>query len=319
MLHRRILRTARAEAHPGGLQRLAGVAPLVGLGEYWAGDVAGNANVVRGAVDAWNAGDMDRLRTFYDPDVVVVRPLPDWSDAPPEVTGGRDELMRAFAQIREPWDATDVLEVLGDLVTTGDRVIARHRWKAEGHGPPLSVELTYVHTVRNARIVEIEIFWDYNEALEAVGLREQAMSQQNVEVVRCSLEAWNESADAFELVDRFYDPDADHYPVRKFPEARPCHGRDEIAQFQADYLSAWDRYEAVINDLIAVGDDRVLAHTTVRGEGRESGVKLDGDLYHCYWLRHQRILRLEDHLTLTGALRALGLSGDSLEAAGLRE
>jgi len=48
-------------------------------------------------------------------------------------------------------------------------------------------------------------------------------------------------------------------------------------------------------------------------------VKLDGDLYHCFWLRHQRIFRVEDHLTLTGALRALGLSGDSLEAAGLRE
>jgi ketosteroid isomerase-like protein len=130
-----------------------------------------NVEVVRGAVDAWNARDMDRLATFYDPDVVV-RPLPDWPDAPPEVTVGRDELMRAFAQIREPWDATDVLEILGDLVTVGDRVIVRHRWKAEGHGPPMSMELTYVHAVRNGRIVEIEIFWDHTEALEAVGLRE---------------------------------------------------------------------------------------------------------------------------------------------------
>jgi hypothetical protein len=75
---------------------------------------------------------------------IVVRPLPDWPDAPPQVTGGRDELMRVFAQIREPWEATDVLEVLGDLVTAGDRVIARYRWKAEGHGPPMSMELTYV-------------------------------------------------------------------------------------------------------------------------------------------------------------------------------
>jgi hypothetical protein len=145
------------------------------------------------------------------------------------------------------------------------------------------------------------------------------MSQENVEVVRSAIEAWGEFTNTGELVDRFWDPDADYYPVRKFPEARPCHGRDEIARFMTDYLSAWDRYEAVIKDLIAVGDNRVLAHTTVRGEGRESGVKLDGDLYHCYWLRQQRVVRMEDHLTLTGALRALGLSGDSLEAAGLRE
>ena len=77
--------------------------------------------------------------------------------------------MRAFAQIREPWDATDVLEILGDLVTAGDRVIARYRWKAEGHGPPMSMEMTYVNVVRNGRIVEIEIFWDHAKALEAVG------------------------------------------------------------------------------------------------------------------------------------------------------
>ena len=130
-----------------------------------------NVEVVRGAVDAWNAGDMDRLRGFYDPDVVV-RPLPDWPDAAPEISVGRDELMRVFTQIREPWGATDVLEVVGDFVTAGDRVIVRYLWKAEGHGPPMKMELTYVYTVRKARILELEMFWDHNAALEAVGLSE---------------------------------------------------------------------------------------------------------------------------------------------------
>jgi hypothetical protein len=44
-----------------------------------------------------------------------------------------------------------------------------------------------------------------------------------------------------------------------------------------------------------------------------------GELFQCYWLRHGRVFRQEDHLTLPGALRALGLEGDTLEAAGLRE
>src|SRR5262245_44024712 len=150
------------------------------------------------------------------------------------------------------------------------------------------------------------------------------MSQENVEVVRRYLEgmyanAYRDYADTRELVDRFFDPDADFYPVRKFTEARPCHGRDEVARFIASVLSAWDRFEAAINDVIAVGDDRALAHTTVRAEGRESGVTLEGDLYQCFWLRQGRIFRSEDHLTPPGALRALGLSGDSLESAGLRE
>jgi hypothetical protein len=74
-----------------------------------------------------------------------------------------------------------------------------------------------------------------------------------------------------------------------------------------------------VKKLIPVNDDRVLVHLSLRAEGRESGVKLEGDLYQCVWLRHGHFFRWEDHLTLKGALRALGLTGETLEAAGLRE
>lgn len=143
----------------------------------------------------------------------------------------------------------------------------------------------------------------------------------NVAIVHRSLQAYRELGpeDVEELVARFWDPDADYYPARKFPEARPCHGREEIARFHAEYLSRWDRYDSTIKAVIAVGDVRVLAYTTVRAEDRESGLKFEGELFHCDWLRHGRIFRAEDHLTLPGALRALGLSGHILEAAGLRE
>jgi hypothetical protein len=48
-------------------------------------------------------------------------------------------------------------------------------------------------------------------------------------------------------------------------------------------------------------------------------VALGGDIYHCVWLRHGRFIRVEDHLTAKGALDALGLSGETLAAAGLLE
>ena len=121
------------------------------------------------------------------------------------------------------------------------------------------------------------------------------------------------------LASDFFEPDADVYPVRKFPEARPCHGVEEIARFLAEFRAAWDRYEFVPKQLVLAGDDRVLACSAIRAEGRESGVKLEGDLYQCAWLRHGRCFRWEDHLTLRGALRALGLSGETLEAAGLSD
>ena len=46
---------------------------------------------------------------------------------------------------------------------------------------------------------------------------------------------------------------------------------------------------------------------------------MEGDLYQCAWLRHGLIFRWEDHLTLKGALHALGLHGETLNQAGLEE
>jgi len=147
------------------------------------------------------------------------------------------------------------------------------------------------------------------------------MSQENVEIVRRFIGRLGDLApsEMLRLASDFYEPDADFYPVRKFPEARPCHGVEEIARFLAEYRDAWDRYEFAVKRLAPVGDDRVFVHSVIRAEGRESGVKLEGDLYHCVWLRQGRFFRWEDHLTLKGAVRALGHSGDALEAAWLRD
>jgi SnoaL-like protein len=146
------------------------------------------------------------------------------------------------------------------------------------------------------------------------------VSAENVELVRRWQAAISASLEeALASGAELWDSDADYYPVRKFPEARPCHGLEELSQFLTRYLEAFSSYEWAIREVIAVGDDRVLVCASWRAEGRESGVKLEGDLYQCYWLRHSRFFRVEDHMTLRGALHALGLQGETLEAAGLRD
>jgi hypothetical protein len=149
------------------------------------------------------------------------------------------------------------------------------------------------------------------------------MSRENVEIVRRYLEGTEEGmrgSKAIEaLVHEFWEPDGDYYPIRGFPEARPCHGREEIVRFFTAFFPAWENYRYVFKDAAAIGDDRVLVHGAMRAEGRASGAALEGDAYHCFWLRHGRFIRAEDHLTAKGALHALGLSGEALEAAGLSE
>ena len=146
------------------------------------------------------------------------------------------------------------------------------------------------------------------------------MSRENVEVVRRWLASTDQGPEAVQsAVTEFCDPDVDYYPIRKLFDEQPSHGSEELSQFLARWLQAWSRLEMAVEELIDVGHDRVLACVRLRAEGRGSEVNLDGDLYQCVWLRHGRLFRVEDHLTLGGALHALGLSGDTLEAAGLRD
>src|SRR5262249_1400523 len=122
----------------------------------------------------------------------------------------------------------------------------------------------------------------------------RAMSEENVETVRRYMKAISTGpAQIVASASEFLDADADYYPVRKFPETRPCHGREDTLQFFARFRDAWSRLDWPVEEIVEVGDDRVLVRTAVLAEGRGSGVKLEGDLYICVWLRHGRVFRQE--------------------------
>jgi SnoaL-like domain len=147
------------------------------------------------------------------------------------------------------------------------------------------------------------------------------MSQENTEVVRRLLAGYGRDGpmEVPALVEGVWASHGDYYPVEKFPESRPCHGVEEIARFLSEFQQAWERHEFEVKALTPVRDDRVMVRASLVAEGRGSGLSLQGELFLCFSLRHGRIFREEDHLTLPGALRALGLSGKTLEAAGLSE
>ena len=66
------------------------------------------------------------------------------------------------------------------------------------------------------------------------------MSQENVEVVRRLDGLIDAAANRAPRVADLWDPNGDYYPVRKFPESRPCHGPDEVQRFMAEYGAAWE-------------------------------------------------------------------------------
>src|ERR687892_378837 len=133
----------------------------------WCGRISEqNVEIVRALFEVWNAADMDAFRELYDPDAIV-RTVEDWPEPGPYV--GREAAMRFHEQLRDTWDVNTLVPI-SDFIDAGDRVAVRYIWRAAGHGPDLSMEVTLVFRMRKGRIVYQEFFWDHTEALEAVGL-----------------------------------------------------------------------------------------------------------------------------------------------------
>jgi ketosteroid isomerase-like protein len=127
-----------------------------------------NVEVVKAAFDAWNAGDMDRLRDMYDPNMVL-HMVPGWPEQGPFV--GREAVMRQWEQLRATFDA-DAIELISDFIDSGDRVAVRLTWRGAGKRPELNMEMTNVLTVRNGRIVGLEYFRDHTTTLATMGMEE---------------------------------------------------------------------------------------------------------------------------------------------------
>ena len=111
---------------------------------------------------------MTALRGLCDPDVVMHHPE-GWPEPGPSV--GREAVMRQWEQIRDAWTG-DTLEPVTDFIDAADRVVVRDAWRGTGQGPDADMEFTRVFTLRERKIIDIDIFWDHAKALEALGLRE---------------------------------------------------------------------------------------------------------------------------------------------------
>lgn len=128
-----------------------------------------NVAIVREAVLLFTARDIAGLATLYTADALSVAP-DDWPEG--GRFEGREAVMRQYARLLEEW-GTHSMRIGGEL-TTGDWVVLSLIWDAEGRPSEAPISMTVVGTFRleSERIAEARFFWDFDEALEAVGLGE---------------------------------------------------------------------------------------------------------------------------------------------------
>ena len=126
------------------------------------------------------------------------------------------------------------------------------------------------------------------------------MSQQNVEVVKRTLESFAKTGvpDLSDL-----DPQIeihDHEP----PDSAVHHGHHGFMRSIQDWESAWEDYSFDIEELIEA-EDRVVVILHTTATGRTSGLKLDRRDAQVYELRDGRVVRLDYFSTKAEALEAL--------------
>jgi ketosteroid isomerase-like protein len=128
-----------------------------------------NVKVVRDALDAFGAADVDRLLHFMDPEIKFEPHLAQLEGTYRGHDGVRDFMSDAFEAPDDSVDRTD-----RDVRDLGDRVLTSGTFYIRGAGSGIEYEAPFaiLARVREGRIVHMKDYVNEAEALEAAGLSE---------------------------------------------------------------------------------------------------------------------------------------------------
>jgi ketosteroid isomerase-like protein len=131
------------------------------------------------------------------------------------------------------------------------------------------------------------------------------MSEENVEVVRRAMAAWN-SGDLDDRIEELFEPDVEWVPAAESLLAAAYHGYEGVRRFRADLFSAWDEYALDAQEFVDA-DDQVVVVTRIRARTRE--IEIDQVWSALVTVRDGRIARFQGFTTREGALEAAGVPG----------
>jgi ketosteroid isomerase-like protein len=131
-----------------------------------------NVEIVRNQVEAWNQHDTDVWLSYAATEVEWLPAGPAAVEHP--VYRGYEEVARGFSAVWEIWDVFEFHESevrdLGDSVLWLGRV--KVRGGSSGGGVDLDQALALLGVIRDGKVVRVQTFLAWQEALKAVGLEE---------------------------------------------------------------------------------------------------------------------------------------------------
>jgi ketosteroid isomerase-like protein len=133
------------------------------------------------------------------------------------------------------------------------------------------------------------------------------MSQENVEVIRAGIAAFNRlDLDAFVAV---LSPDVVWEENPDLPGLREIYrGRAEVREWIDEILEAVQTLHNEIGEITELRDDRVFTENVVTGRGTGSGVPVELRYWSVFWVTEGKIARRQVFWNKDEALEAAGLS-----------
>jgi ketosteroid isomerase-like protein len=131
------------------------------------------------------------------------------------------------------------------------------------------------------------------------------MSQENVDIVRASNEAWNRGD--MEAFAEFHDPDVVMRTAEQWPEPGPYIGREAFLRWQRQLRETWDTAIVELVTLVDAGDS-VIARQRLHGTGRGPEANLEAT--SIVTLRKGKVIMVEWFWDCAEALEAVGLSDE---------
>jgi ketosteroid isomerase-like protein len=130
------------------------------------------------------------------------------------------------------------------------------------------------------------------------------MSQENVEVVRAWLDAWNATGD---LDLSALDPGLIYHPRADEPDPSPHVGRDAYEQLARGFIES---FAEIKYDLLEVRDagDYVFASTVLRCRVRDSGISVSDAYVFVSRFQDGLVVEAWEYRTMEEALEAVRLS-----------
>jgi ketosteroid isomerase-like protein len=134
----------------------------------------------------------------------------------------------------------------------------------------------------------------------------RAMSQENVEIVRDALRAFGERGLA--AMADFWAADINWRAIEGAPDdVGEMQGAEALRHYFQDWIDTFDDVSNAPEELLDLGDDRVLAVQRATGRAKASGVETELRYAVVYTLRDGKIARGREYIDRATAIETVGL------------